>query len=966
MRRILGQLLTASVLLAASGASAASHLLVEGILKDGQGILLSGTFDITFALYAAETGGTAVYTEVHTGTVVEGGLFQERLGKTTSLTPSVFTQNASLWLGVKLSGQPELPRTPLETNPFAFRALNAAVSNGLDCTGCINATQLGSTYAASTSAGGAATSALQATTALGLSCTGCVTFESLAAGVLEAENIAFDDQAAQLGATTVQAAINALKALLDAGGGGGGGLQNEGNGQVASSTASQWQIGPFASVKDYIHLFNPATPKVIGYFYGTNTSSFATGNNLAVAYNFTPNQYSTNIVGKAGESVMQVGNPGVFTPGSHILLYQSVGTGGTGVSAGVWELNAVKGVAGSTVQLAKPLTRDFTDAGPSSGQAQAVVAVSYNNLEVLSGGTVVPSKALDQSGESGGIVYIRAQNVTVRNGGKIQANAAGFQGTQPACPQRGGSECSAEGPSANSSGTNNCSGGGGSTNTYCSGGGGGNKTAGGAATLGSSCSQGQQGKGGAAKGVDDSTQLHFGGAGGGNNNWCAAGGVGGGIVVIGATNVTVDSGGVISANGTDGTTWNSGGGAGGTVALFASNIVNNGTIEAKGGLGKGYYPNDTRFAQAGNGGDGWIIQKPPPPGIVNEAYPKHVQIWIDGVNVTPSIGDPNGKGAPMYSTTANDWGDNGLVPWETGPLDLTNVANWTLGEHSIELKETGGAGGELKSYVYVLYPYSASTPPANDVCATPTLIDPNTQAVVVSGTTEDFMGKTLAKDDLNIAGCGGLGGPDVVYQINLTQRSLLNAVLVAPFSSKIYLRKANCQSGALVQCSDKQLATDPIEAGTYFLVVDSDSAGAKGNFKLAVSTIPAPIPAADTCAGAQKIVFSVGGTATVSGTTLYANDDLKGLCAAALTGGPDVVYELDAGTGQNFTATINAPFATVMYLVTSQCGASGVPLSCSATGTLTVQGLAGGKYWLVVDGKQAKEWGAYTLNVEVK
>ncbi|MBT9556323.1 MAG: hypothetical protein IV100_09855, partial [Myxococcales bacterium] len=283
MRHVLTRVLTAGLLLAASGASAASHLLVEGILKDGQGSLLSGTFDVTFSLYKAVTGGTAVYSEVHTGTLVEGGLFQERLGKTTTLSPSVFSQNGSLWLGVTLSGQPELPRTPLETNPFAFRALTAAVSNGLDCTGCINSTQLGATYAASTTAGGAANMALEATTALGLSCTGCVTFESLAAGVLEAENIAFDDTTAQLGASTVQAAIDALKALLDAGGGGsGGGLQNEGNGQVASSTASQWQIGPFATVKDYIHLFNPATPKVIGYFYGTNTSSFATGNNLAV------------------------------------------------------------------------------------------------------------------------------------------------------------------------------------------------------------------------------------------------------------------------------------------------------------------------------------------------------------------------------------------------------------------------------------------------------------------------------------------------------------------------------------------------------------------------------------------------------------------------------------------------------------------------------------------------------------
>ncbi len=963
------RLATLALLLTCLGTTAQAavpnpHLLVEGVLKDSAGKLLDGTFDITFALYATESAPAAVYTEVHIGAKIEGGLFQERLGNAKVLEPALFVANPALWLGVTLAGQPELPRTPLETNPYSFHALTATAAGSLSCTACVDAAKLTSTYAASTIPGGPANSALVAE---GLTCTNCVSVAMLQAGVLTAGNVSFDDAKAKLGATTVQTAIEALKALLDQGGGGGG-LKNEGNGQVASSTTNQWQIGPFGAVKDYVHLFNPGKPKVVGYFYGTNTSSFATGNNLAVAYNFTPNQYSTNITGKQGESVLQVGNPAVFTPGSHILIHQSVGTSGNGTGAGLWELNAVKSIAGSTVQLVKALTRDYVDAGPSSGQAQAVVAASYNNLEVLSGGQIVPSKQLDADGDSGGIIYIRAQSITVRNGGKIHANGYGYTGADT-CSRKGGSECNANSINATSGGGNNCSGGGGSNNTYCAGGGGGNKTAGGNASAGSSCTQSQQGKGGAAKGTDDGTQLHFGGGGGSDNNWCGPGGRGGGIVVIGATNVVIDSGGAITSNGVDPSTngnYNLGGGAGGTIAIFSTNIVNNGTLEAKGGTSKGYNTQNSSYAAPGNGGDGWVLQKSPPPGIINEAYPKHVQLWIDGVNVTPSVGDPNAKGAPMYSASANDWGETGLVPWDTGPLDLTNVANWTLGEHSIELKETGGAGGELKSYVYVIYPYSGSTPPANDACSTPTLLDPNAQPVVVSGTTEDFMGKTLAKDDLNVAGCGGAGGPDVVYQITLTQRALLNAVLVAPFSSKMYLLKGSCQGGTLVQCTDKTLATDPIEAGTYWLVVDSDSANAKGNFKLAVSTIPAPIPTADTCATAQKLVLSGTGTATVNGTTLYANDDTKGLCSSALSGGPDVVYELDAGTGQNFTATLTAPFQSVMYLLTSQCGANGVPLSCSATGSLTVQGLAGGKYWLVVDGKQAKEWGAFTLNVEVK
>lgn len=41
------------------------------------------------------------------------------------------------------------------------------------------------------------------------------------------------------------------------------------------------------------------------------------------------------------------------------------------------------------------------------------------------------------------------------------------------------------------------------------------------------------------------------------------------------------------------------------------------------------------------------------------------------------------------------WGVDGVTEWNTGPLDLSNVVNWTRGEHFIEFKESGGFGGTL-------------------------------------------------------------------------------------------------------------------------------------------------------------------------------------------------------------------------------------------------------------------------------
>jgi hypothetical protein len=102
------------------------------------------------------------------------------------------------------------------------------------------------------------------------------------------------------------------------------------------------------------------------------------------------------------------------------------------------------------------------------------------------------------------------------------------------------------------------------------------------------------------------------------------------------------------------------------------------------------------------------------------------------------------------------------------------------------------------------------------------------------------------------------------------------------------------------------------------------------------------------------------------GTNKYALDQYKGLCPLAKTGGPDVVYEFTAATGKTLTATLNAPFESILYVMTGSCGAAGIPLTCSGTGQISLQGLAGGKYWIFVDGAAEKEWGAFTLDLEVK
>ena len=938
--------LTLGALLLTAGPSVADvplEMPIQGVLRDNAGNLTDGTFDVTFALYDVEEDGASLWSETVPVTV-SAGIFSARLGTVEALDPALFAASPGLFLGMAVDADPELPRRPLGTTGYAFQASSAS---DLACSGCVDPGHLS----------GESTDYIRSEALDAVSTAG---YTTLASGLY------FDDQTTALGVSNVQTALEALdvkvsNVVLD-------GNVQEGAGAISRYT-NQWGMPSYGVATEYLHLINPVTPKVLLYLYGGENTGFASSNNLIVSNSYTPNTYSGGANGAEGDDTLTVTNAGAFNSGDHVLVYQTIGN-----DPGHWELNAVQAINGNSLKLAKDLVHSYVSkTGNEPERAQVVIAASYNQFEVVNGGSVYPSDYLSTGttdNHFGGIIYIRARQITIKNGGIVHADNRGFgaggswNGWQtPARP--GYNECQVN---LGFTWQAICSGGGGGTphGSWCDNcnygaGGGGNKTQGETGKH-SGCSW-SDGQGGAAKGTDQGVLLTIGGGGG---NGYHEGGRGGGLVVLGAETIIIEAGGEVRANGGDagqGCHAAGGGGAGGTVALFADIIQVNGTVEAVGGTGG----DSSGQADGGDGGEGWVHQLGPIPGIVNQSYATGVEIWIDDQEVTASVGDPNGKGSPHWDAANKKWGATGTEPWSTGPLDLSNVANWTLGEHRVQFKETGGAGGDLKAYFYLVQPFTESTPPANDTCAAAELIDPETAEVVISGTTEDAMGKILATDASSAAGCGGIGGPEVVYQIDLSERSLLHADVVAPFPPKIYLLEAACTDGELVYCADKSMTTNPIEPGTYFLFVDSDATQAKGDFKLTVSTTPAPLPDHDTCDAAMPLIFGVDGTASHSGTTLYSLDQYKGLCPSALTGGPDVVYTFDAGTGQTLNIDLTSDFEPILFVTTLACeGASAIPLSCSASGSLTIQGLAGGTYWLFVDGVQEKAWGSYDLSLTLE
>lgn len=104
----------------------------QGRLADNTGAPLTGTYDITFKIYAVASGpGSPLWTETHNAVNVKNGLFTVALGQSVDLSAAYFTDQFR-WLGITLSGQPEMsPRTQFAASPYAYVAEVAdSIRNG--------------------------------------------------------------------------------------------------------------------------------------------------------------------------------------------------------------------------------------------------------------------------------------------------------------------------------------------------------------------------------------------------------------------------------------------------------------------------------------------------------------------------------------------------------------------------------------------------------------------------------------------------------------------------------------------------------------------------------------------------------------------------------------------------------------------------------------------------------------------
>ncbi len=95
----------------------------QGRLMDDTGAPLDGTEDVTFRIYDVDTGGTAVWTEVHTGLPFDSGYYAAQLGSTTTLDMADFDGN-TMYMSVQVGTSPETSRIAMISVPYALRAGN--------------------------------------------------------------------------------------------------------------------------------------------------------------------------------------------------------------------------------------------------------------------------------------------------------------------------------------------------------------------------------------------------------------------------------------------------------------------------------------------------------------------------------------------------------------------------------------------------------------------------------------------------------------------------------------------------------------------------------------------------------------------------------------------------------------------------------------------------------------------------
>jgi len=105
--------------------SAPNELSYQGFLADAQGEDgITTTLEMTFKIFADETGGTELWSETHPAVEVSDGLFSVLLGSETPIPAGMF-DGTTMWLQTEVGSEVLTPRKPLVSVAYSLRSEEA-------------------------------------------------------------------------------------------------------------------------------------------------------------------------------------------------------------------------------------------------------------------------------------------------------------------------------------------------------------------------------------------------------------------------------------------------------------------------------------------------------------------------------------------------------------------------------------------------------------------------------------------------------------------------------------------------------------------------------------------------------------------------------------------------------------------------------------------------------------------------
>jgi hypothetical protein len=306
-----------------------------------------------------------------------------------------------------------------------------------------------------------------------------------------------------------------------------------------------------------------------------------------------------------------------------------------------------------------------------------------------------------------------------------------------------------------------------------------------------------------------------------------------------------------------------------------------------------------------------------------------------------------------------------------------------------------GAGGSSGAFTVAITRSAPTTPPANDECTGAQALSFVNDVARVTSTTFGATNSNGASDNAPACGADFIArrwGRDLIYSYTLGSPRDVE-VRVAPAAGSlhapvVYVRApgqcASGFSGAELGCGAPSLggaafvALPNQPAGTYSLIVDSDSYET-GAFSLEVRLLPATTPPPnDTCASPQSVTpgVSVMGATTgaVNDYALGTNPAYPVACGRAFNDGRDVVYTFTAPSAGTFVATVTptGSFDPSLLQVSGSCSAAqcvrGADLGGpGAAEAITFTASAGQTTFFIVDSASSAApfgAGAFTFRIQ--